>query len=487
MRILVVSHRFPPRSFAGTEVYALEAARRVAARGHEVHVLAAWKEVSLKHGARLEREFEGLPVVEFVDNLFDTNFRATWDRPGLDERLGRELDRVQPDLVHVHHLLYLSTGLLEEAHKRGIPVIYTLHDAWLGCARFGHLRHADGSLCEGVDPRRCGTCLPELAWRQSDTAIRAGKMIAGLRGLTGLDLLAAARRLRSSGPSRDAQAFGGKGTTRPSPPARVREAFEEHVRVRGASLRTRSAATVTRFISPSRWLAQTMIEWGLPPERVHTLNTGVDRQRFEAHPREPRGARLRIRFLGTLVPHKGAHVLLEAWEQLPPEVRATGELVLFGPQQGDPAYVAGLRAVAGRCGATLAAPLDRDGVAEELARTDLLVVPSQWYENRPMIMLEAFAAGVPVLCTDLGGMRELVEDGVQGYRFSFGDSLGLRERLSELLGDPARLADLDPRADLALMPDWESFTDQLLVHYTSTLGGPSGKLPKGAETDPSAT
>jgi glycosyltransferase involved in cell wall biosynthesis len=463
VRILVVTHRFPPRSFAGTEVYALEAARRVAARGHDVHVLSAWKEVSLRHGARLERTFDGLPIVEFVDNLFDENFRATWDRPKLDSRLGAELDRIRPDLVHVHHLMYLSTGLLDEARRRGIPVVFTLHDAWLGCARFGQLRHADDTLCDRVDPARCATCLPSYPWRQSDSAIRVGNALATIRALTDWNLFALARWLR---PRPRTRTPSGR---LPIPPVPVQEAYAEHVRVRNDVLRARAERCVQRFLSPSAWLARTMIEWGLPPDRVFTLATGVDGERFAAASRVPRADRVRVRFLGTLVPHKGAHVLLEAWDRLPADIRARGELVLYGPDHHDPGYVKGLRAMAARTGALLEPALDRDGVVRELARTDVLVVPSQWYENRPLVILEALAAGVPVLCTDLGGMRELVQEGVQGQRFPFNDAQRLRDLLAQLLAEPARLDALRPRADESLLPTWDKFTDELVQHYGDTL------------------
>ena len=474
MRVLVVSHRFPPRSSAGTEVYALEAAQRVAARGHEVHVLAAWKEVSLPHGARLERVHAGLPVVEFVDNLYDDNFRSTWERPALDARLGAELDRVRPDVVHVHHLMYLSTGFLEECHRRGLPIVMTLHDAWLGCARFGQLRHADGSLCERVDPERCGSCLPSLPWRQSGAARRLGGALAFVRRATQVDLFplvqalqARAARVRRAGPAHGpahGPATGPATGHLAAPPERVRAAYAAHVRLRDAALRARAARCVARFLSPSAWLARTLVAWGLPPERVEVLPTGVDLERF-GRPRPPRGASLRITFLGTLVPHKGAHVLLEAWSAVSPELRSRGALTLFGPDHHDPGYVRGLREVAARTGAELRPSLDREGVAEELARTDLLVVPSQWYENRPLVILEALAAGVPVLCTDLGGMRELVQEGVQGRRFPFADSQRLAALLAEYLAAPERLDALRPRAAGETLPTWEAFTDQLLQVY----------------------
>ncbi len=458
MRVLVVSHRFPPRSSAGTEVYALEAARRVAALGHDVHVIAAWKEVSLPHGARIERDCAGLPVVEFIDNLYDENFRATWERPELDQRFGAELDRLRPDVVHIHHLMYLSTGFLEECQRRRIPVVMTLHDAWLGCARFGQLRHADGSLCERVDPERCGTCLPSLPWRQTRAARRLGGLLATVRRTTRVDLYPFVHTLQQRAMRRPSAQKAA------SAPPHVTSAYAAHIRLRTETLRARASRCVARFLSPSEWLARTMVAFGLPPERLEVLATGVDCERF-GRPREPRGAVLRVTFLGTLVPHKGAHILLAAWAALSADLRARGALTLFGPDHHDPGYVGELRAVAARSGALLRPSLDRDGVADELARTDLLVVPSQWYENRPLVILEALAAGVPVFCTDLGGMRELVHEGVQGRRFPYADTVRLTELLGEALAHPERLDELRPRAAPELLPTWETFTERLLAVY----------------------
>src|SRR4029079_13378016 len=67
------------------------------------------------------------------------------------------------------------------------------------------------------------------------------------------------------------------------------------------------------------------------------------------------------------------------------------------------------------------------------------VVPSRWVENQPLAILEAFAAGVPVVASDLGGMRELVRDGVDGRLFPVEDAAALAEILGGLAGDRERL------------------------------------------------
>ena len=78
-----------------------------------------------------------------------------------------------------------------------------------------------------------------------------------------------------------------------------------------------------------------------------------------------------------------------------------------------------------------------------LAETDLLIVPSVWYENSPFTIHEAVTTRTPVLVSDLGGMAELVEPGRNGWRFRPGDVGHLREHLERILRDRAVLSRLD--------------------------------------------
>ena len=81
-------------------------------------------------------------------------------------------------------------------------------------------------------------------------------------------------------------------------------------------------------------------------------------------------------------------------------------------------------------------------VSQVLQGLDVVVVPSVWYENSPNTILEAFAHGTPVIVADLGGMAELVEDGVNGLRFTPGDASSLATRLQQLIDDPDLLSQL---------------------------------------------
>lgn len=490
MKILLVSHNFLPQHRAGTEIYTRQLGVRLKGRGHDVHVFTTEKDISRRHLSVDERQHEGLSVYEVFNNLYYDSFRHTWEYAGVEQIFARYLDRLQPDIVHFQHLLYLSVGCVEEAARRGIPVLFTLHDYWLQCPRHGQRVHFDGSICHTIDFSRCGSCLTHFKYKQTRLERRVGKSISGLRSSLGLNLGRWARRtarrlfgeeglppdpvvgqrevaIPATGEESE-QVFRAEPVEPPRPSAlesaeelavepasspvqqsqfpapilddpallMAREAFQ-----RSFELRERLRATVYRFISPSRFLLERFIEWGLPPERIELLRTGLDLEAIGAHQRSAH-ERLRVAFIGSLVPNKGPHVLLEAWGLLEPELRSQAELVIHGPVLHNPGYVENLEVIAARVGARVGQALKGDQVLQTLCATDLLVVPSLWYENAPLIILEALATRTPLLVSNLGGMAELVREGESGYHFRMGDRFHLAEMLKRFLLEPRALGEL---------------------------------------------
>lgn len=435
MRILFVTHDYLPNHPAGTEIHTAELSARLRELGVETHLFTTEKDVSRPNLRVDERDEGGMQVHELVQNLFYASFEQTWDEPAVVGPFARVLDRVQPDVVHFMHLLYLSVGCVEEVARRGIPIVFTLHDFWLSCPRFGQLIHADGSICHTVDFERCGTCLAQMKWGQTSTERRLSKLLTGLRSVSGIDLKRPARKLASKSPRRKRKKSVPAGVD----PLRA-EALAEAATRRDASLRERLVPAVDRFLSPSRFLRERFLAWGIPEESIEHVPNGIELGAYEGFQRtaSPDG-RLRIAFLGTLAPHKAPHVLLEAWGALDEELRARGRLRVYGPKHHFPAYVGELRKLAAEVGAELPGPLKREEVPAAFREIDLLVVPSTWYENMPLTLLEARATRTPVLATDLGGMRELVEDGVHGWRFPTGDSAALADHLERLLLHPEEL------------------------------------------------
>lgn len=435
MKILLVSHNFLPRHTAGTEVYTAQLAHHLVKRGHHVAVFTAEKEISLPHLSLRQRVYKGLPVTEVINNLHYADFRETWDQPEIARAFGAYLDRERPDVVHFQHLLYLSIGCVEEAARRYLGVVFTLHDYWLQCPRHGQRVHADSSICHTIDFARCGNCLTSFKFAQSSFERGTGRMLAALRDSTGIDLGPAAVGARKLLPELSTPA-----TSAAAPPSSSQREGELAIaaRDRDAAFRERAVPLVHRFLSPSRFLRERFIEWGIPPEQIQFLRTGIDFEPFAPRQRRREGP-LRVAFIGTLAPHKGAHILVEAWESLPADLRARGSLELIGPSQHNPQYVRDLRKRCDAVGATMRGGMSRVKVTEALLSIDLLVVPSVWYENSPLVIIEAIAARTPLLVSDIGGMAELVHEGRSGFRFRVGDAANLAEHLARLIGDPTLL------------------------------------------------
>jgi glycosyltransferase involved in cell wall biosynthesis len=510
VRILLTSHNVPPHGNAGTETYTAELARALAERGHAVCIYAAQKDIRLRDGALRMRRAGAVEIREVVNNLYHASLRETYESRAAESAFEAWLADFRPDVVHHQHLMYLSAGLAPLARASGARVLHTLHDYWLTCPRMGQRVHADGGICHTVEFARCGTCLVDYRWTQPYAARAVGPVIAALHESTGLDLSRTARRVRQALERRGARAAAKRATAEPGPgdrpaqleaqpaqrevqpaaqvsppgsppgssppaapaaPVPARSAavgpaarMARAAEARWHELRERVGGAVDLFLAPSRFLRQRFLEeWDLDPARIEHLPFGFDRARFGG-PRTPAAdGRLRVGFLGTLAPIKGPHVLLEAWSRLPAALRARGRLAVRGPSRGGPDYEARLLALARASGAELPGPLARDDVAPFLLATDLLVVPSLWFENSPLAIQEAIACRTPLLVSDLGGMRELVEPGVNGLRFPPGDVAALAQHLAAALERSAGLERL--YAQPAVLPTFDEHVRELLARY----------------------
>jgi glycosyltransferase involved in cell wall biosynthesis len=147
-----------------------------------------------------------------------------------------------------------------------------------------------------------------------------------------------------------------------------------------------------------------------------------------------RSVGLGVGFVGALSPMKGAHVLLDAFRL----VRVRSELALLGPAVGPQDYIRSLEERAGRCVNRVSFLGFHDDVDGFLERIDLLVVPSVAYESFGMVILEAMKHGKPVICSDFGGMKEVVQHGVTGLVVPAGDVAALADALDALLPDADR-------------------------------------------------
>jgi len=155
--------------------------------------------------------------------------------------------------------------------------------------------------------------------------------------------------------------------------------------------------SVDRYIALTDAIAEHLRGFGIPDERIVVKPNSVP----DPGPPAPVGDG--FLFLGRLVPEKGVGLLLDAWTRLAEGSCGTLRVVGDGPMRALVEETA-----AGRQDLVFQGPLDKAGVRAALRESSVLVVPSVWHDVLPTVVLEALAAGRPVLGSDLGGIPSLV-------------------------------------------------------------------------------
>jgi glycosyltransferase involved in cell wall biosynthesis len=182
------------------------------------------------------------------------------------------------------------------------------------------------------------------------------------------------------------------------------------------------------FVCPSRFMAGRMAAAGVFPERLRWI------PHFVAPPPERAvdgvGA---VVYAGRLSPEKGVDTLIEAVGRLDTPIRL--EVAGDGPDLG---HLEDLAARHANGRVRFLGRLDADSLDAVIAGAVAVVLPSRWYENQPMVVLEAFGRGVPVVATDLGGTPELVRHNTDGFLVPPDDAAALAAALAALLVDPTR-------------------------------------------------
>ena len=425
MRILHALNSFPPHSRAGSENYvetlALEQRRR-----HDVSILHRVSEPERPEYQGRSSEWRDLPVYSVNRTFRDvTDFRETYASEPLAAAVHARFEHWRPDVVHFHHVSCLSTTSIEAARALGAAVVFTLHDYWLSCPRGQRVRR-DSTLCREPSEAECVNCMA------AQLRIRGG--FARTR-----ELWHRSERFRWA---RFARQLVRRWATRPF--SDEDDALRQ-IRERTAHVHE-VARSVDAFISPSRWLRDEFVAQGFDAEQIRVLPNGFDTRSWPARalPRtRTDNAPLRVVYLGTWIPTKGVHLLVEAAQAFDASELSLDIHGMAVPYEGADDYEAQLRSAAhGHPHIRFHERYEPDAVPQLLDDADIVVVPSTWYENSPLTVHEAFLAGVPVVASDHGGLRELVHDGHNGLTFRPGDPAALRSVLRRLVDRPEELEQL---------------------------------------------
>lgn len=177
-----------------------------------------------------------------------------------------------------------------------------------------------------------------------------------------------------------------------------------------------------RFISPSKFLKQKMAEGGYLQNKIIHLYNFADDEKFQNIVEQER--KNEVIYVGRISIEKGVESLCQAYQKV-----GNGKLVIIGdgPLKNnleqkyacDKIIFKGFQAWS--------------FIKEKLGKAAFLVIPSQWYENNPLTIIEAFALGTPVLGANIGGIPELIEENINGMTFQSGDILDLSNKIQKML------------------------------------------------------
>lgn len=408
MKTVHVPFGYFPDPVGGTEVYVAALARALQRQGHDVVVAAPGREdTAYAHDGIRVRRFRVDDCVADVADLYgdgDADAAARFDRILDDER---------PDVVHLHAFTRAcSVALVRKAHGRHIPVVFTYHTPTVSCLR-GTLMLWGQSPCDGVmETVRCAACTLEGRGVPRPFAQLLGRMPTAL------------------------------GAKVPGVFGRAATAFRFPALTAMRHGATRALfAEADRIVAFRGWIAELLAANGVAPRKIVRSHHAIESVQRPTKARPANHDGLRVAFLGRLDPTKGVDVLIRAIRQIPENVKV--HVSVHGTVQGPAGEreLTRLRTLAGSDSRiAFHPPVDAAHVVETMARHDVVAIPSQWMETGPLVALEAFAAGVPVVGSQLGGIAELVVDGVNG-------------RLVRDFASPEAWA--SALSEIALHPEWQ--------------------------------
>jgi glycosyltransferase involved in cell wall biosynthesis len=409
MRVVESAGFYYPDSTGGTEVYVSSLSRNLQA--HVIECIVAAPAQKTSHYLHEGIEVFRYPVPEL---LFRGEIQGRVP-PREFEEFERWLCDQRADVYHQHSWT-TGCGLwhLDAAKRLGLKTVVTVHVPGNICMR-GTMLFEGNAPCDGtITPERCASCWLQSKGLPQTVARHMAKLPASLGTLA---------RLPRIGPVLAASALA------------ARRKAELH----------EMAALADRIVAPCQWLHGTLLRNGLPPGKLVLNRQGIGHQLQDDLPlrRKKTPDTFRFGFLGRWDPVKGIHILVDAFKRLPAEPSV--ELIVCAVGEGEAAekyHDEVLRSAGLDHRINFFPAVRQEEVRAFLADLDALVVPSQWLETGPIVVLEAFATGTPVIGSDLGGISELVNHERDGLLVPHNEVGAWTAALKRLANDRALLAHL---------------------------------------------
>jgi len=377
MKILLIVHRYIPYNTGGTEIYTSVVANELS-KYHDVYILTRITDPRLRNYSFIDST-EGTVSVRRINKI-------TADHPQLIDRFTDRriedifrdyVESVLPDLVHVQHLAGLSMNIINTTKEvYKIPVLFTVHDFYLFCLNGQFYPLTKDEICPAYLFGKCDECLiSDIDNKPSTQEIEDCKSL-------------------------------------------VKSVMNQ----------------VDKFIFPSEFLLNFFEKKGIQTTKLFFLPNGYRTSNFiYRHKNYNNNSHLVFGFFGRINHTKGIELLLKAFSKVK---LSNIKLKIYGTT--DRHYHDYLSTWSDDRITFLGAYNNTD-VNALFDYIDVLIVPSIWHENSPLVIHEAILSGVPVIASKAGGITELLENPANGVLFSLGNTDELAALITEFGKNPERL------------------------------------------------
>lgn len=398
MKILIVTNFFPPLMIGGAEAVAHQTALGLKMAGHEVDVIVGHPHVSENEEKFAEYQIDGINVHRIYPKNSHFPILKSYSQlfnKRVFENINSLIKSLDPDIVHFHNLSGLSISPVQYVAKYKIPSVMTLHDYWLLCPNNMLFTKENIPCLKFKNKKYCYNCFNKYD-------------------------------------------------------------FWGNIPYRQSIIKNNVIYGIKRIITPSRFMAEKMIEGGYSRNKFDVIYHGFDIKGFRSHIKKiseieemiyaksekiSNADRLEssdflMQFSGHLTIHKGGEYLVKALAG----IKASGKKFnvaitgLAHPQELERINSA-IDHYNMRENFIFLGKISSDLLSSLYARADAIVIPSIWYENASVVIAEGMMAGAPVLASNIGGNPEFVRDGYNGALFEPRNADDLREKINMLMED----------------------------------------------------
>ena len=408
MKIIYVLNHFLPAQVAGTEVYVFGLCKEMQKQNIEAKVIIP----NYNHPMTEVYFYDEIEIIKYAET-------SVQDRALImDKRIPEGvsffieiLKREKPDVIHFHEIVAgngITLHHLKAAKEAGFKIVFTFHLSGYTC-KTGNLMYKNKVYCDGViHIDKCTYCSFSI---QNNNSLITNLLF----------------------PPAMLSFFLGIDTTRISSRVGTALGFPFLIKKLKTDLMD-LIESCDSVVALTNWYQEILVKNGAEENKISIITQGLaQKPNIKNWKNIETKLPIKLVFVGRISPLKGIHLLITALKNI-----SVNDITLdiFGEAGLDEYSTYCQRESEGLLNIRWRGMLKPEGVIDELTKYDVLCLPSTFSEMSPLVIQEAFAAGIPVIASNVYGNSAPITDGENGWLFNFNDSKDLQEKLQMLLKNP---------------------------------------------------